>query len=353
MVRYGLIFLSAFFSFLLAGQTLSETTSTPTPIATVPTPTLTVSTQTPDVSTTPVAIATPRPKFRRAHAHTHTTSPTPGISPIPQSLPGYILASDNDTIDLKHLRDPKVLAQVHQVEDGENWWSIASDFKIDINTLIGANPNLPMRARINRPVNILTERGVLHTVQKGETLQSIAALYKADPQKLGSINDIRWWWWKTLKAGDVLFIPGAKPIRMTQEWHDYFAKRGIFGDPLGRWGIITSPFGRRTDPLNGDVRHHSGVDLRAKYGDKVYAAASGRVVFTGISGGYGNLIQIAHGNGFITFYGHLSKILVTQGQKIKRGQLIGRVGATGRVTGPHLHFEIRKNGKAVDPLPYI
>ncbi len=281
-----------------------------------------------------------------------TAVPTVGETLAPTG-PVTHIATSADVIDIKRLRDPKALKEVHKVDEGENFWTIAGDNKIDLFTLIGANPGLPMKAKLNYSVNILNERGVLHTVQPGETLPIIAARYKADPKVLKSVNDIHWWWWKTLKAGDVLFIPGAKPLRMTQDWQTYFSKRGIFGDPLGRWGIITSPFGKRSDPLTGDVRHHSGVDLRAKYGDKVYAAAGGRVIFTGISGGYGNLIQIAHGNGFITFYGHLSKIFVQQGQKIRRGQLIGRVGATGRVTGPHLHFEIRKNGKAVDPLPYI
>jgi LysM repeat protein len=273
--------------------------------------------------------------------------------PSTQGGPAYTPATSADAIDIKRIRDKKILREVHKVEDGENFWTIASDNKIDLFTLIGANPDLPMSARLNRQVNILTERGVLHTVQKGETIQTIAALYKTDPKGLEKLNDIHWWWWKRLKEGDVLFIPGVRPIRMTAEWRSYFSKRGVFGDPLGRWGIITSPFGKRSDPLTGDVRHHSGVDLRAKWGDRVYAASSGRVIFTGISGGYGNLIQIVHKNGYITLYGHLSKILVKVGDKIKRGQLIGRVGETGRVTGPHLHFEIRKNGKAVDPLPYI
>jgi murein DD-endopeptidase MepM/ murein hydrolase activator NlpD len=140
---------------------------------------------------------------------------------------------------------------------------------------------------------------------------------------------------------------------MTKEWSDYFSRRGIFGDPLGRWGLINSPFSFRTDPITGEIRHHNGVDLKAKYGDPVYAAAGGRVIFTGISGGYGNLIIVAHANGYNTYYGHLSKICVTQGQKVRRGILIGKVGATGRVTGPHLHFEVRKNGKPQDPLLYI
>ncbi len=312
----------------------------------------------PDNSTSALSLLTPSvtPTSPVSVVSILATTATPiHASPlqVQSSVPITQIASDEDVFDLKRLRDPKALVEVHKVEDGENWWSIASDYKIDVPTLIGANPNLPIKARINRAVVILSEKGVLHTVLKGETLGSIAALFKTDTKILQKINVIEWWWWNRLRIGDVLFIPGAKPLLMAQEWRDYFSKRGIFGDPLGRWGVITSPFGKRYDPLNGDVRHHSGLDLRAKYGDSVYAAAGGRVIFTGISGGYGNLIQIAHGNGFITLYGHLSKILIQQGQKVRRGQLIGKVGATGRVTGPHLHFEIRKNGKAVDPLPYI
>jgi len=140
---------------------------------------------------------------------------------------------------------------------------------------------------------------------------------------------------------------------MTKQWKDYFSRRGIFGTPFSQWASWTSSFGLRTDPITGEEQTHKGIDLRAKFGVSVYASASGRVQFTGVAGGYGNLIQIKHKDGYVTYYGHLSKILVKSGQKVRRGTLIGKVGATGRVTGPHLHFEIRKNGKALDPLALI
>jgi murein DD-endopeptidase MepM/ murein hydrolase activator NlpD len=203
-------------------------------------------------------------------------------------------------------------------------------------------------------------------VARGESLKEIAALYvsKVDDEKAmaaeinAKIADIKsnnsMSWWHGLREGDVLFIPGVKPSRMNEQWRDYFSKRGMFGMPFSSWGRgWTSKFGKRSDPITGETRMHKGMDFKAAYGVSVFAAASGTVIFAGVSGGYGNLIQIKHSNNYITFYGHLSKILVHQGQKVRRGTMIGKVGASGRVTGPHLHFEIRKNGKAINPLPLI
>lgn len=282
---------------------------------------------------------------------------TPTVDAIPQTLAvhkpaGTVAeATDADVINPQKLISKTVKVTVHTVQMGENYWTIAKNNNIDILTLIGANPAMPFRAKIKQAMNILSRKGVLHPVAKGEDLSKIALDYGVDEKTLRSENGIHWW--HSLHEGDVVFIPNAKPLLMIKEWKDYFSRRGIFGDPLGHWEKINSPFGVRTDPLTGDVRHHGGVDLHAKYGDPVYAAANGKVVFTGVSGGYGNLIVVAHGNGYQTYYGHLSKIYAKVGQHVHRGTIIGRVGATGRVTGPHLHFEIRKDGRAQDPLLYI
>ncbi len=267
----------------------------------------------------------------------------------PESVPA---AEGVGPIDLKRLRAKNLKVTVHKVELGENYWSIATDNNITINTLIGANPNMPFKTSVNQPLNILSRLGVLHTVERGEKLPQIAVLYKVDEKILKDENGITWW--KGIKEGDVLFVPGVKAVRMVKEWRDYFGKRGFFGIPFAGWGKgWTSGFGYRTDPITGETKLHKGMDFKAKWGESVYAAASGKVIFAGVSGGYGNLIQIRHTNGYITFYGHLSKILTKQGHKVRRGELIGKVGATGRVTGPHLHFEIRKNGVAINPLPLI
>jgi murein DD-endopeptidase MepM/ murein hydrolase activator NlpD len=211
---------------------------------------------------------------------------------------------------------------------------------------------MPFKARIKQNLLLLSRKGVLYTVQKDDTLSKIADSFGTTQKVIQDENGLKWFW-NHLHEGDVIFIPGVKPILMTKEWKDYFGRRGQFGDPLGRWAKINSAYSTRTDPITGEQRHHNGVDLKAKYGDAVYSAAGGKVTFTGVSGGYGNLIIIAHGNGMTTYYGHLSKIYMKTGQKVRRGVLIGRVGATGRVTGPHLHFEIRKNGRAMDPLLFI
>ena len=128
------------------------------------------------------------------------------------------------------------------------------------------------------------------------------------------------------------------------------ASTGSYSWPLS-YVYITSPFGRRY--LNSTYSNHYGVDLRASTGTTVYAADGGKVIFVGTNGNYGKLVKIQHDNGDVTYYAHLSKIDVSVGDRVYKGQSIAKSGATGRVTGPHLHFEIRKNGVAVDPTKYL
>ena len=116
---------------------------------------------------------------------------------------------------------------------------------------------------------------------------------------------------------------------------------------------MTSPFGVRTDPFFGRPAMHSGIDLRGEIGEPVHATADGRVTRAGRDGGYGNMIEINHGHGLSTRYGHLSKIEVKVGQRVTIGQVIGLIGSTGRSTGPHLHYETRINGEPVNPQKFL
>lgn len=116
---------------------------------------------------------------------------------------------------------------------------------------------------------------------------------------------------------------------------------------------ITSYYGNRKDPFTGKTAYHSGYDFACAKGTKIYAADSGTVVIAKWNGGYGNCVTINHGGGIMTLYGHCSELLVTAGQKVSRGDVIAKVGSTGRSTGNHLHFEVRKNGSVIDPSPYI
>ena len=142
--------------------------------------------------------------------------------------------------------------------------------------------------------------------------------------------------WKKLDQlqNGVIAIPAEKPVRTNVEF--------------------TSGFGVRSDPFHAGAAMHPGIDLAGSYGTPIYATADGTVLRAGWnSGGYGNLVEIDHGRGITTRYGHMSAILVSPGQHIVRGQQVGRMGSTGRSTGNHLHYEVRIDGKAVNPIPFM
>lgn len=117
--------------------------------------------------------------------------------------------------------------------------------------------------------------------------------------------------------------------------------------------MITSSFGYRRDPFTGAAAMHSGLDFRGPRGAPIYAAAKGRVSFVGIKSGYGKTVEISHGNGLMTRYAHMSRFDAAIGQRVDAGAVIGGIGSTGRSTGPHLHFEVRINGRAVNPRPFL
>jgi len=121
-------------------------------------------------------------------------------------------------------------------------------------------------------------------------------------------------------------------------------------DPKRR---INSKFGQRRDPITNKWKHHGGVDISADYGSPILATGDGVVVFSGYDQYLGNLVQIDHGYGLQTWYGHMSKRDVKKGDVVKRGMVLGKVGSTGRSTGPHIHYEVHQNGKRVDPRNFM
>jgi murein DD-endopeptidase MepM/ murein hydrolase activator NlpD len=118
-------------------------------------------------------------------------------------------------------------------------------------------------------------------------------------------------------------------------------------------GFVTSMYGKRSSPFTGEAKMHQGVDIAAPMGSPIKSAASGTVIRTGTADDYGNFIEIAHGYGVTTRYAHAQKILVKNGTRVSKGDLIGLVGATGRTTGPHLHYEVEVGGRRVDPSNFI
>lgn len=140
--------------------------------------------------------------------------------------------------------------------------------------------------------------------------------------------------WRRLDQlqGGIVAIPSAQPVQSM---------------------TLTSNFGVRIDPFRGGRAMHAGVDIPGPYGTPIYATADAVVGRTGWIGGYGNLVELEHGKGIQTRYGHLASILVGPGKRVKRGEIIGLMGSTGRSTGNHLHYEVRIDGRAVNPMPFL
>jgi murein DD-endopeptidase MepM/ murein hydrolase activator NlpD len=116
---------------------------------------------------------------------------------------------------------------------------------------------------------------------------------------------------------------------------------------------MQSTFGRRVDPFTGHLAFHSGLDMSGPAGTKIFSTADGKVSSAGYNGAYGNAVDIDHGYGVSTRYGHMSRILVKEGQEVHKGDLIGIQGSTGRSTGPHVHYEVRYRGQAMDPKNFL
>ena len=116
---------------------------------------------------------------------------------------------------------------------------------------------------------------------------------------------------------------------------------------------MTSPFGYRPDPFLGKPALHPGIDMVQFYGAEIHPTAAGKVIHAGPYGGYGNMVEVDHGRGMVTRYGHMSEVLVTEGQEVRPATVLGRIGSSGRSTGPHLHYEVRLDGEAVDPSKFL
>ena len=130
------------------------------------------------------------------------------------------------------------------------------------------------------------------------------------------------------------------------------ARKLPFGNP-SPVSAITSRFGNRKDPFLGRLALHAGIDFRARVGTKVRTSGAGTIIAAGRNGGYGNMVEVDHGQGITTRYAHLSRVLVSEGDTVGAGTVVGLSGSTGRSTGPHLHYEVRRNGRAVDPMRFL
>jgi murein DD-endopeptidase MepM/ murein hydrolase activator NlpD len=240
----------------------------------------------------------------------------------------------------------------YQVQSGDTVKSIAEKFGISQDTIRWKNDLVKDKIKVDQTLKILPVTGIAHTVVKGDTVYSIAKKYDADSQAIVDFpfntftNDETF----ELAIGQTVIVPdGIMPVAAV-------APRARQLTPNA--GSVTAS-GQFVWPTQGTITqryswYHPGLDIANRGLPTVVAADSGRVMFAGWdASGYGNMVLIDHGNGFMTRYGHMSQIMVISGQTVAKGQTIGRMGSTGHSTGPHTHFEIYLNGVRVNPLNYL
>ena len=239
---------------------------------------------------------------------------------------------------------PELKFYSYKVKEKENFWVVMSKCSLDMDTLMSVNGlTSPYQVVPGTVLYIPNMRGI---VVSGDNLKDVYATTTAEKINIKYV--------KTVNKSESLqkkfiFIPCGKISPLERSL--FFGT--AFLSPI-QYGKTTSGFGSRKDPFNSRrTEFHKGIDLGCRIGTKVHSARSGKVVFSGYEDGYGNLVIIEHEFGYNSYYGHLSKILVNTGDTVKTGSLIALSGNTGRSTGPHLHFEIRKNGKVLNPMAFL
>ncbi|MGL5760279.1 MAG: peptidoglycan DD-metalloendopeptidase family protein, partial [Cetobacterium sp.] len=262
---------------------------------------------------------------------------------------GQELADLDSTIDLE---EKIVLENMEYViKKGDTISDLSKEYKIKTDYIYANNIDKNLRVlQIGKKINIPTEPGIFYSIKKGDTFEGLSKRFEVDVKTIKEDNEI-----DRLLVGAKIFLREPKVSRYLSSFKQEYVKKtnlGTFSNPLVAMSL-TSSFGSRKHPVLKKVLNHAGVDLRAKTGTRVVSAKEGVVTFAGRASGYGKLIIIKHSDGYETRYAHLSQIDVKKGQKISQNQHIALSGATGRVSGPHLHFEIRKNGKIENPLTYL
>ncbi|MCL2007310.1 MAG: M23 family metallopeptidase [Treponema sp.] len=229
---------------------------------------------------------------------------------------------------------------------GDTVSGIAQKFAVSMDAIISSNGITNARTlREGEVLRIPNMDGIPYTVREGDTLSSISQSMGVPFEAILDANDLQS---DVIRAGTNLFIPGARMNRDDLR----LALGELFLYPV-RGSRLSSPFGWRNDPFTGVRRHHAAIDLSAPMGTSIISAMDGRVSATGYDRTYGNFIILTHSGGFQTMYAHLQTIGVRTGDQVRQGVQIGTVGNTGYSTGPHLHFAVFRNGRAVNPLDFL
>lgn len=247
----------------------------------------------------------------------------------------------------KEEKEEEARVDYYVVKSGDSLYKISKKIGIDMNVLIANNASVKDgRIRVGQKLKILNGNNIEYKVQKGDSLIKIANKFNVKLNDLIENNGLST---TQLQVGQNIIVKNPDLNYVNKEVERLKGFR-VTNWPVA-WTGVTSPFGQRYHPVLKRNIFHKGVDLRARY-VPLYAPADGVVSTAGWMSGYGQIIIIKHKEGYETRHAHLNKMYVKSGEKVKSGQLIGETGQTGRVTGPHLHFEVRKNGKPMDPMKF-
>ncbi|WP_407658710.1 peptidoglycan DD-metalloendopeptidase family protein [Leptospira paudalimensis] len=234
-------------------------------------------------------------------------------------------------------KNKKLKVTQYKVKRNESLSDIARRFKVSVESIAGSsgiNPEVSLIA--GQILNIPNKHGLMYKLKKGDTLAKVADYYKVKIDDIYAENQLEDY--DLFKSGQKVFLPGAVIPDTGPVWRIPVSSK-----------VITSGWGTRSYP---QYKFHMALDLRANY-ESVYAARKGKVTYSGWMGGYGNAIILSHDDNYQTLYAHNSKLYVKEGDYVSAGKIISRSGCTGYCFGPHLHFEVIKDGKNINPTKLI
>ena len=301
-----------------------------------------------------------------------TPLPTPSLLTDWSHLPATDTVARVPVLHTTFPERPRAQVITYSVQQGDNVFDIAARFGLSPETVVWSNReglmDAPWLIQEGLELSILPVDGVYHTVRAGETIAGIAAEYEVQPVVLyNEWNDLEEGQ-EELREGQLLVVPGGKGEEVEWEPPPRYPAPGPSGYSYGvcsgtavtgpgatGWFVLPTGSSRVSGWYFRDPRRpgHIGLDYACRLGDPIYAADNGVVTIAGWHGGYGILVELNHGNGFVTRYGHFSELAVGCGHAVYQGNLLGYCGSTGWSTGPHLHFEIRHNGVPQDPQIYL
>jgi len=252
---------------------------------------------------------------------------------------------------------PYLVVKKHIVNEGESLWAISKNYEVSVETIIAFNNLKNRQIAVGQKLTIPNMDGIPVKIKKGDTIKSLAEKFKVSASTLIKVNRLAAR--TALKADDSIFIPGNKPQYLTKlaEQLTQRERRKAAGGITFIWPtaakLISSYYGWRLHPIFNRQIFHQGLDISGPIGTKIFASEEGRVYFRDYIQGYGKVIILKHNQGYSTVYAHLTNYNVKLGEWVDQGQVIGNMGVTGRVTGPHLHFEVRRWDKHFDPLKVL